>query len=277
MQKFTLDLLFQIIGIGSASGLVYKNNSLYIIGDNAGYLYEYEMVSTETSTIQLVGNSTESIPKKDKPDFEAITHFENYLYVFGSGSTEKRNKMIQIETNNREVIARTDLSDLYLKMQKTAQIKPEDFNIEGVIFTGETWCFFNRGNGKSGKNIVFTIQGKELDKDYKILSDEIQLPKIKDVLSSFTDAILVDDKIYFLATAEDSDSTYDDGEIMGSIIGTINIQTMKVDFTQQITDSKKFEGLTLYQNSADKIEFLLCEDNDSEESKANVYHLMITR
>jgi hypothetical protein len=35
--KFTLELLFQIIGIGSASGLIYKDNSLLIIGDNSGF------------------------------------------------------------------------------------------------------------------------------------------------------------------------------------------------------------------------------------------------
>jgi hypothetical protein len=42
MEKFTLELLFQIIGIGSASGLIYKDNSLLIIGDNSGFLYEYQ-------------------------------------------------------------------------------------------------------------------------------------------------------------------------------------------------------------------------------------------
>ena len=43
MEKFTLEILFQIIGIGSASGLFYNNDSLYIIGDNSGFLYEYNM------------------------------------------------------------------------------------------------------------------------------------------------------------------------------------------------------------------------------------------
>jgi hypothetical protein len=34
-----------------------------------------------------------------------------------------------------------------------------------------------------------------------------------------------------LATAEDAESTYDDGEVLGSLIG-INLKTMKIDFTQ---------------------------------------------
>jgi hypothetical protein len=39
-------------------------------------------------------------------------------------------------------------------------------------------------------------------------------------------------KIYFLATAENTAYAYDDGEILGSLIGRIDIETMKIDFTK---------------------------------------------
>jgi hypothetical protein len=54
---------------------------------------------------------------------------------------------------------------------------------------------------------------------------------MKGVRTCFTDAVLVDEKIYFLATAENT-YTYDDGEILGSLIGRIDIETMKIDFTK---------------------------------------------
>ena len=92
MEKITLELLFQIIGIGSASGLIYKDNSLLIIGDNSGFLYEYQMDSKDLKRHPLLENPTENTLKKDKADFEAITHFGDSLYVFGSGSTEKGTK-----------------------------------------------------------------------------------------------------------------------------------------------------------------------------------------
>jgi hypothetical protein len=38
---------------------------------------------------------------------------------------------------------------------------------------------------------------------------------------------------------------YDDGEILGSLIGRIDIETMKIDFTK-ISPTNKFEGLTLF-------------------------------
>jgi len=101
------------------------------------------------------------------------------------------------------------------------------------------------------------------------------LPKIKNVPATFTDAILVDDKIYFLAAAEDTTSTYDDGAVLGSIIGTIDLTTMKLENYIQISDNHKFEGLTLYQKTATQITLLLCEDNDTELLETNIYKVIL--
>jgi hypothetical protein len=274
MEKFTLEILFHIIGIGSASGLIHKDNSLFIIGDNSGFLYEYSIESKNLQRHQIIEKSSENIIKSEKPDFEAITHFGENLYIFGSGSTEKRNKMIQINTLEKE-ISTNDLTDLYAVMQSFAEIKPEDFNIEGAIYTGEEWYLLNRGNGKSSKNTMFTIQGKNLVNEFNILSNSYKLPKIKGIRSSFTDAVAVEDKIYFLSTSEDTDSTYNDGKILGSFIGCIDTKTMKIDFTKKISDTHKFEGITVYQKNNDSIAFLLCEDKDTEVLETVIYKLKI--
>lgn len=276
MEKFQLSLLFKIIGLGSASGLLFQNNTILAIGDNSSYLYEYQ---TETAKLQrhpLAENAQENTPKAFKPDFEAITQYADSIYIFGSGSTENRNFMVQVDSKTKEVIKTQELTDLYLTMQSFAKIAPEDFNIEGVIYNGETWFFFNRGNGKTGKNVVFTVEGKNLVNEFQIISNEYKLPKIKGVRTSFTDAILVDNKIYFLASAENSNSTYDDGEVLGSIIGRIDVKKMKIDFTQKISDTHKFEGLTLYKKSSNEIEFLLCEDNDTEVLEADIYKVVLS-
>lgn len=275
MEKFQLSLLFKIIGLGSASGLLFQNNTILAIGDNSSYLYEYQ---TETAKLQrhpLAENAQENTPKAFKPDFEAITQYADSIYIFGSGSTENRNFMVQVDSKTKEVIKTQELTDLYLTMQSFAKIAPEDFNIEGVIYNGETWFFFNRGNGKNGKNVIFTVEGKNLVNEFQIISNEYKLPKIKGIRTGFTDAILVDNKIYFLASAENSNSTYLDGEVLGTIIGRIDLKKMKIDFTKQISDKHKFEGLTLYKKSSNEIEFLLCEDNDTEVLEANVYKVVL--
>jgi hypothetical protein len=277
MEKFQLTLLFKIIGLGSASGLIYQDNTIFAIGDNSSYLYEYHIDSNKLERHALAENSEENIAKSIKPDFEAITKYQDSLFLFGSGSTENRTIMVQVDAKSKSVIKSQDLSDLYLAMQSFGKIAEEDFNLEGAIFNGETWFLFNRGNGKTNKNVVFTIDGKNLANEFRIVTNEYKLPKIKGIRTSFTDAILVDDKIYFLATAENTDSTYNDGEVLGSIVGRIDVKKMKIDFTKKITDTQKFEGITLFKKSEKEIEFLLCEDNDTEVLESNIYKLVISR
>jgi hypothetical protein len=269
MQIFKLESQFQITGIGSASGLIYKENSLFIISDNGSFLYQYNIPKNKLTRIPLMENAQENIPKKDKFDFESITLKGNKLHIFGSGSTAKREKEIIYNLENL-AIEEKDLSKLYKKIKQTNSISDENLNIEGALFYNEKWHLFQRGNGANSRNGIAI-----LDENGTIEFIPIQLPKIKNIETTFTDAILVEDKIYFLAAAEDTISTYEDGEILGSIIGRLDAQTMKIDFTQIITDTHKFEGLTFYNKTEDKIEFLLCEDNDTEVLETNIYKLTL--
>ncbi len=268
MERFTIELLFQIIGIGSASGLIYKDNSLFVISDNSSYLYEYHIQEKELSRINLFKNNQESIPKKDKYDFESIILKDNQLHLLGSGSTFKREKRITYNLETKET-AENDLSKLYQNLRQTASIANDELNIEGAIFYNENWFLFQRGNGANSRNGIFKT--KSLQTEFI----PIQLPKIKHIETSFTDAILVEDKIYFLATAENTISTYDDGEIFGSIIGRMNSTTFEIEFTQKISDTQKFEGLTLYKKTETEIQFLLCEDTDSDVLETNIYKVSI--
>jgi hypothetical protein len=275
MKKFTLELFTTIIGIGSASGLFFHDNWLYIIGDNSGFLYEYNNTDSSLNKYPLLRNPSENILKKDKPDFESLTHFQDTLYIFGSGSTNKRNAMIEFDFETRKKSTTNNLVDLYAVMQSFGNVKSEDFNLEGAIYDGENWYFFNRATRSSNKNVIFTLHAKKLNEEFSLLSNDYTLPKIKGVRSGFTDAILVGDKIYFLATAENTLSTYDDGEILGSLIGRIDLETMKIDFTQKISPTNKFEGLSLFSKNNKQIQFLLCEDNDTNVLESSIFKLSI--
>ena len=272
MELFTIELLYQIIGIGSASGLVYEDNSLFVISDNSSFLYEYHVQENQLSRIKLFENGQENIPKKDKFDFESIALKGNELHLLGSGSTSKREKRIiyNLETT---AIAEKDLSKLYRSLKQTTSISDDELNIEGAIFCKDNWLLFQRGNGANSRNGVFKTKSLEIKSQTEFI--EVSLPKIKHVETSFTDAILVEDKIYFLATAEDTISTYDDGEILGSLIGRMDSKTLEIEFTQKISDTHKFEGLTLYKKTATEIAFLICQDNDSDVLETNIYKLTL--
>jgi hypothetical protein len=272
MERFTIELLFQILGIGSASGLVYKDNSLFVISDNSSFLYEYHVQENQLSRIKLFENSQENIPKKNKFDFESIALKGNELHLLGSGSTSKREKRI-VYNFETAAIAEKDLSKLYKSLKHTTSISDDELNIEGALYCDEKWHLFQRGNGANSRNGIFKTKSLEIESQTEFV--EVRLPKIKHVETSFTDAVLVEDKIYFLATAEDTISTYDDGEILGSLIGRMDSKTLEIEFAQKISDTHKFEGLTLYKKTATEIAFLICQDNDSDVLETNIYKLTL--
>ena len=170
-----------------------------------------------------------------------------------------------------------ELTSLYENLRENTSIDIDNFNIEGAVFTGKEWLLFNRGNGRFAKNGIFRIASSQLDSSAAITFIPVELPNIKHVTSSFTDAVQVGSSIFFLAAAEDTLSTYDDGEVLGSIIGCLDLESFELQFTEQISTTHKFEGLALFNEDAESISFLLCEDKDTEEMRSSIYKLTLTR
>ena len=278
MNQFTFELFLQLIGIGSASGLLYLDNSVLVISDDGSDLYSYNLPQKEMEQIRLYESDIRNnIPKNVKTDFEAIVNYNDLIYIFGSGSTENRTKMIVMNRTQKVVLRTVELADLYLTMQSFANINATDFNIEGVVYDGESWYFFQRGNEGSGKNGIFTIKGNIESGEFSMLYNEYKLPKIGGIESSFTDATLVDNKIYFLAAAESTKNSYDDGKVLGSLIGRLDLRRMKVEKTKIITDTRKLEGIAVFENKQKEILFLICEDNDNSTLQSDIFKLTIRK
>ena len=271
MINFKLQNFTEILGIGATSGIIFHNNQLFLIGDNSGFLYKYEIATKKLFKFPILENAQENIIKKDKPDFESITLKNNKLHIFGSGSTKKRDLKVIFDLDNNNFEDK-DLSNLYDKLKQNKDFNNSDLNIEGAFYQNDNLYLFNRGNGDSSLNGIF-IYNKEFD---NAIFKKISLPIINNIESSFTDAIFLENKIYFLACAENTSNTYDDGEIYGSVLGIIDFETFEISTTIQITDNQKFEGLTLFSKSNNEINFLLCEDNDTEELVSKIYQLTLT-
>lgn len=281
MQKFQLELLFHIIGIGSASGLFYNKGNIYLISDNSHMLYEYNIEGKTLTKTPLVDKSytgpLENVAKKDKADYESLASDGNDLYIFGSGSTENRNTIARINYNVKRLQPAISAEDLYTTMQAFGEIKPEDFNIEAAVNDGTIWYLFNRGNGPAKQNGVFTLDGEIEEGAFQIIYNAVTLPDINGAPSGFTDAVLVDEKLYFIASAEKTNSTYADGEVAGTLLGRMDAESMEVECTEVISLKNKFEGITLYKQSGSTLEFLLCEDTDSDATESDIYKLTIDK
>ena len=277
MENFELSAFLTISGIGAASGMVFKDNQLYIISDNSGFLYQYNLTLNKLYKHPLVPNATENTRKKLKSDFESITLNGNNLHIFGSGSTANRNQEIIFNIQNQS-IQEKDATFLYQNIKETVPIADCDLNIEGAFYYQDYLYLFQRGNGGNSKNGIIKINSSDYINDNfnsKIQFQSVQLPKISKIEATFTDAILIEDKVYFLAAAEDTDSTYFDGEVLGSLVGRMDLETMTVDFTIKISDNIKFEGITLFKKTNQSLTFLLCEDNDTENLESIIYELKL--
>lgn len=269
MEKFTLTVFFTLSGLGAASGLVYQKNSLYIIADNASFLYQYKIKSKQLTQHKLIENAQNNTPKKEKLDLEAITKKGDELHIFGSGSKKNRSQKFVFNTKT-QIVQSIDQSELYKKIVKETSISSSELNLEGALYFNQNLIVFQRGNGEKSQNGVIKITPKQ-----KINYTPINLPKIKNVATTFTDAILVQDKIYFLASAEASNSTYNDGEVLGSIFGVLNAKTFQVEKTILVSTTQKFEGITFYKKTKHSIQFLLCQDNDTNHLESVIYLLEV--
>ena len=273
MENFKLTNFFTIKGISAASGLVYSQNVLFVISDSSSFLYQYDISKKLLLKFPLVKEARENIEKAEKPDLESITQHGNQLIMLGSGSTQKRNTMFSLDLSS-DALQSQDLSALYQKLKIVGSFTDDQLNIEGAIYAHQTMLLFQRGNSKNSRNGIFIIPNNQED---GIRFVPISLPTLDDIETTFTDAILVNDKIYFLACAENTESTYEDGEVLGTILGVMHAPTFEIIEVHLLSEDKKFEGITLYKETETELEFLLCEDNDTEVLEAEIYKLMLPK
>ncbi len=91
-----------------------------------------------------------------------------------------------------------DLQPLYQKLKTVSELSDAQFNIEGAIYANETMVLFQRGNSKDSQNGIFLVPNNQKD---NIRYIPIILPTLDGIETTFTDAILVNDTIYFFGFA----------------------------------------------------------------------------
>lgn len=270
----SLLLLFEVFGVNAASGIYQEDNQVYIISDNSPYLYHYDIKSTKTNKVLLDSSSrAEIVKKKDKLDLEAICSVGDELVIVGSGSRSNRENAFLYHKKTGKV-QKQSLTPLYNALRKASGLDYQDFNIEGVAFKQGLWYFMNRGNGPKNKNLVFSFKG---DRNLQIVPQNIEvhsfdLPMVQGCVSGFSDAVLVDDKLYYVATAEDEASTYLDGEVKGSFMGYIDLNKWTLGPIQEIAKEKKIEGLAFFKKSSSVKTFMICEDPDNSKRESTLVY-----
>lgn len=232
-MKLTVLDIIKLEKIPSGSGIVKSGDTYYVIGDDSPYLFSLNNEFKVISKIPLLDSVTfpdERIIKSEKPDFEGLELVsENELVVFGSGSkAPERNVFVRIFLKDSITVEKYDISEFYKMLRNLPILKDSELNIEATAFYNDQLFLFNRK-----KNLILKFEYKAFISYIKGEIDfpepeikQFSLPKINGIEAGFSGATALKSqpKIIFTASVENTDNAYDDGEILGSIIGIINVE-----------------------------------------------------
>ncbi|MGO3261857.1 MAG: DUF6929 family protein [Mesonia sp.] len=269
----------------SASGIVKVKEGFYVIGDDSPYVFHIDQNFDLLSTTPIYSSEKvqeDTIPKIDKPDFEAMEMIsETQMLVFGSGSkSPERDVCILVEIGNKILYTEYDISLFYTHLRNLQLMLGYELNIEALAVDSDSLHLFNRG-----RNIIFSFSYRDFinycktGTDFPIPKTKLfSLPKINALEAGFSGATTFKFKnqAYFIFTAsiEDTPNAYEDGEVLGSFIGVIEIKNGEVatDFLiQQIPNPKlplKVESVIVDKIiSETQTDLVLVTDNDGAPSE----------
>lgn len=276
----------ELKGIPSASGIEKIADAYWVVGDNSPWLYK---IDTELRLLDKIAihDTTNLISgvleKSDKHDSEAMISFsegnEMYVLLIGSGSkeTRKRAKMINVESG--ELIKDYDLTSFYDILMEEAKLDEEDLNIEAAAIAKNRLYLFNRGKNKviSMKFVNFLEYLRNGSEELKMKSLTIDLPKLDGIQSGFSGAVADPqfNRIIFTASVENTSNWIDDGAVLGSFIGILNMDDLHHHYIPEsalIEDHNgvlelKAESVTIQNSTNKRLECLLVTDSDGGQSE----------
>ncbi len=229
-----------VSGLLSGSGMATYDDKLYACGDDDPYLFMLNHQGYVEDSFHIYKAQSKSdvrISKAIKPDFEAVAAYETEdekgLLVFGSGSKALPREVIVKLTDLPHNVSITtyQVSTLYSYLKRKLHIKHADFNIEGASTWDNNIILLNRGD-----NSLITFPLQDLleylnENDTEIIQPDQYFYELKTInghSSTFSGASLLPGThtLTFTASVEVSNNSYDDGAILGSFVGMIDMHRL---------------------------------------------------
>ncbi len=274
--------------IPSGSGIEKWQDKIYIIGDDSNYLFELNGEWEIINTIQLFDRPTDGtarIIKKIKPDLEAVTLVPpSHLLAMGSGSlAELRDVGVLLNLAAQDELEYLNFNDMYEMLRSiTSQV-----NIEGACNVDDKIILLNRGdNDHSNQLIITNWNRKQLTVEKQMDIHFLDLPRIENTSAGFTGCVHLPetDMMIFCASAEETTNSYDDGKIIGSLLGVMqNFTSQIANHDVKITDivvPEFFKGIKIESVCIDEFieanEVILLAVADNDMGKTELMRLHIT-
>jgi hypothetical protein len=252
---------------GSGCCFIPGTRTLAVVQDDAHFLALVDVDTGKTRSITLPPGpgglrqfDTERGNKKSKMDLEACAYIDDRIVLFGSGSTDQRERIVVVDPTTGASQIR-DMHALYDALRRHPLMAGAELNIEGAVQIENGLRLFQRGNGAGAVNATFDVPWPLAP---KILhAQKWELGEIEGVRLTFTDATKVNDQIIFLAAAEDSPNTYDDGVVVGCAIGFLE-EPIRI---QRIPFEGKPEGIASDPTRPGKVWLVTDRDDPSAPSE----------
>ncbi|GAB3198410.1 hypothetical protein GCM10027293_15150 [Pontibacter aydingkolensis] len=209
----------------------------YVLSDDSPFLYQlnnkYELVQKYTlfDTSSFKGGR---IPKSEKPDLEGMAHFtygrDEMLLLLGSGASQSRNKGYLVNLSDKMKVQEVDFTRFYTFLKQILKIEQEGIlNLEGIAIDNTYAYLLQRPSG-SNTNVLFRFNADDF-KDFLMRNGDLpvaavyyfNLPAIGNNNAGFSGAYILGDKLFVTASVEDTPNAIDDGEVLGSFIGVIDL------------------------------------------------------
>jgi hypothetical protein len=230
--------------VRAASGICFAGGQLVVVQDDASFL----AMLTPREKAQHVplpagpggrrrfekrlGN------KNDKLDLESAFAFQGRVFAMGSGSLPLRERIVVFDPAEPDGAAIIDATLLYGALHADARFSGGALNIEGAAVLGHELCLFQRGNGE-GESLAPAMATLDVQKFISWIDNGGDVPVVTRVLRfdlgsidgvrlGFTDACGFDGAVYFLASAEGSPNTVDDGDVTGSCLGVLRGEEARI-------------------------------------------------
>jgi len=282
-MKFEIEKSEVLQDIPSASGIVSMGGRYYVVGDDSPFLFcldpQLQLLS-KTKIFSAEHVKGDRITKKHKPDFEAMEKInEREIAIFGSGSkSPARDYFVRVLVKEELVVETYSISGFYRHLKSLDIFSDSELNIEAAAaYRGQLFLFNRRKNLVISFNyeefLEHVINGGQLP---EIRIREVLLPKINDIEAGFSGATAFQMRpvLIFTASVEDTDNAYDDGEVLGSFIGLLDITSGEILHKPHSIESPdenhgmlKVESVAIEKVISDReYKLLLTTDSDGGDS-----------
>jgi hypothetical protein len=271
--------------VAAASGVFQRGDFAYVIGGDELFLAVFRVSEQAPGHLHRVLSGKlpldKDARKQSKPDLEVLTalppferHPHGALLGLGSGSTPNRDRGFlwalapdgSLDGEPDEI----DLEPLYALLRE----RLDDLNVEGAAVMGDRLWLLQRGNSDPGANVVTEVALDEaidaLVGDRALAVREIRamrsydLGRLGGARLTFSDAsALGEELLVFSASAEASADTYSDGEIAGSVVGTIG-RDGAVRRLRAIDSTHKVEGVHAALDTGVITLTFVCDQDDAD-------------